>query len=376
MKLNRKTLLLLALAVVAGLAVFAPPPPEPVAPVARSGSLGAGKGTRDGKDSDSALPARATANKQKAGDTAGSGVPTLSEYPERGILGKPNADLFGTQSWLPPPPKVVVEPPPPPPPPQPPALTFRFAGRFLQDGKSQVYVSNGDTPLAVKVGDTLDGYVVESISAGSIALVYPPLAHRQSIAIPPDVSQGSSGPAAAFGPVLGNSAAVQQPQPQPGNAAAAVPPKPAATTARVKWDGPAQIKMGANFSVVLRAEADQPISGSAIQVRFDPTVLESVSVQPGKLYAAEVGRGFSHRVNPDGSIFVGANRQSAAPLAPLSPSAPSASSGDAELLILTFKPLKSGSQAEVSLASLNILGTGGRTVLHDTLASYRATVIR
>ncbi len=364
MKLKRKTLLFFGLAAVLGLAVFAPPPDGTVGPTKSSSSVLK-------KVADTPATARVAAKKESASDT--NNRRTLNEYPERGILGKPGSDLFGTQSWLPPPspPKVAIEPPLPPPIPQPPAMTFRFAGRFIQDGRSQVYVSKGDTPLAVKVGDNLDGYVVETITANAIALLYPPLGHKTSIAIPPAFLADGATPSVPFvappraaiapGPGAFPLPGLQAP---PSNAVPAPAPKPAATPARVKWDGPAQIKMGTNFSLILRAEASQPIGSSALQVRFDPKALASVSVQPGKLYAGEAGRGFSHRVNAEGSIFVGANRQTAA------------AAGDNELLILTFKPLKPGTPVEVSLSALNMLNPGGSTLAYDTLASYRATVVR
>ncbi len=240
MQLNRKTLLFLALAVVVGLAVFAPPSDEPVGSARVSNAAGNTKST------DASAPARVAAKKDNVGVSDNNSRPVLNDYPERGILGKPGSDLFGTQSWLPPPPKVVVEPPPPPPAPQPPAMTFRFAGRFIQDGKFQVFVSNGDTPIGVKVGDNLDGYVVEAITANSVALVYPPLAHKMSIAIPPEFVVDGSTPTAPFmaPPRVAPAAAspqgqgalplpgmqAQQSNPAPGPAA----PKPAIPEKRVK----------------------------------------------------------------------------------------------------------------------------------------------
>jgi hypothetical protein len=180
---------------VVGLAVFAPPSDEPVGPTKVSTA------TRNTKGADT--PARVAVKKDNAPETNTNSRAVLNEYPERGILGKPGSDLFGTHSWLPPPPppkKVVIEPPSPPPVAQPPAMTFRFVGRFIQDGKFQVFVSKGDTPVAVKVGDNLDGYVVEDITTSSIALVYPPLGHKMSIAIPPEFVVDGSAPAAAFAP--------------------------------------------------------------------------------------------------------------------------------------------------------------------------------
>ena len=183
---NRKVLLLLILAIVAGLAVFAPALEQP------ADSPPAARAARTTKSLDSTASVR----------TAGKGVdlPSLSsELPGRATLGEPKADPFGPQSWQPPPPKVVVSPPVPPPPPP---LHYRFVGRLLQDGNLQVFVSKGDTPIAIKVGDTLEGgYVVESITADGIALIYPPLAHRTRIAIPPIMTDaGSTAPAKTVTP--------------------------------------------------------------------------------------------------------------------------------------------------------------------------------
>jgi hypothetical protein len=176
---NRKALLLLTLAGVVGFAVFAPaierpagsPPPRPSAPTS--------------KVMDSTMPVGAIV-------TDGSRLGVFSELPERGTLGGSKVDLFGQQSWQPPPPKVVVSPPRLP---SPPPMSYRFAGRLLQDGKLQVFVSKGDTPIAIKVGDTLEeGYVVEAITTEAITLIYPSLGHRASIAIPLITSATGSTP--------------------------------------------------------------------------------------------------------------------------------------------------------------------------------------
>ena len=344
---HRRTLLFLALAGVVGLAVFAPPPGAPVEPSSPAASA------RNSNNTNSAAKGTGVAGKGNSGSSE-----LLSDYPERAILGDSKTDLFGSQSWQPPPPpKVVVTPPPPPPPPQPPPMTFRFAGRVLQDGKMQVFVSKGDAPLAVKLGDNLDGYVVEAISSTAIALVYTPLGHKENILIPPTFpGEAAMSPSqletAPMAPIVQLAPALPS----------APAPKPNASVARVRWDGPAQVKVGTNFSVALSVNTDQPISGSPLQVRFNPAVLEPVSVRPGKLYAVEVGRGFTYRTNADGSIVVGATSQAA--------SAP----GSAELLVLTFKPKKNSTQAEISLTSLNLQGLAGRSVAHDALATFRATV--
>lgn len=357
LKKNRKVWLLLALAVVVALAVFAPPLEDDLVAPQRATV------TKKGAIDPPARNADVTQPPTQAAQDKNARAP-LGDIPPRDSLGKGKVDLFGTQSWQPPPPKVVVAPPGPPPPPPPPPMTYRFAGRLVQDGKEVLFVSKGDTPVAVKAGDTLDGYVVESISPTMIALMYPPLRHQERIFLPPAIpGEGTAQPLAGGSLVPAIPVVPFVPPPnlaaQPGGVGVAA--KPPAGLARVQWQGPAQTKMGANFSVTLRVDSDQPISGSPMQIRYDPAILETVAVRPGKRYAAEAGRGFNYRVNPDGSIVVGATAQSTA-------------NSDPELLVLTFKPKKNGTQAEVRLTNLDLHGPGGRVLAHSGLASFRTTV--
>ena len=80
---------------------------------------------------------------------------------------------------------------PPPPPPQAPSIELRFLGTMLNpDGKRLVYLARGEAAVLVGVGDRLDeGYVVESFTADSVVLVYPPLNARATIPIPPAPQQ-------------------------------------------------------------------------------------------------------------------------------------------------------------------------------------------
>ena len=90
------------------------------------------------------------------------------------------------------PPAPVAPPQPPvaaaaPPPPQAPPPNARFLGDMVTpDGKRLVYLMRGDTALAVSSGQQLsDGYVVESITAAAVTLLYPPLDVRVTVPIPP-----------------------------------------------------------------------------------------------------------------------------------------------------------------------------------------------
>jgi hypothetical protein len=133
-------------------------------------------------------------------------------------------------------------------------------------------------------------------------------------------------------------------------------------TTRIFWEGPQQVRVGSNFSVALRLVSDQPVWATPMQVRFDPSVLESVTVRPGKYYGPEASRGFNYRVSSDGSIFVGASNPGAA----FSP--------EMELLILTFRPIKPAAAAELSIASLALEGPAGRIIPLDQSAAFRTAI--
>jgi hypothetical protein len=131
---------------------------------------------------------------------------------------------------------------------------------------------------------------------------------------------------------------------------------------RVFWEGPQQVRVGRDFSVVLRMVSDRPVLGAPMQVRFDPSVLESVGVRPGKHYDLEEGRTFSYRMSQDGTIFVGASNSS-----------PTTSS-NMELLILTFKPIKPASAVELSVASLTAEGSAGSNIPLQHPVAFKTAV--
>jgi hypothetical protein len=72
---------------------------------------------------------------------------------------------------------------------------------------------------------------------------------------------------------------------------------------------------------------------------------------------------FSYRVNPGGSIFVGASGKGAVP-------------ADAELLVVTFRPILPGATAELTLSSLILQGASGRTIAHDRPAAFRTAIVQ
>jgi hypothetical protein len=312
-------------------------------------------------------------------------TPAPLVLPDRPTLGEPAGALFGARSWQPPPAKVTAAASAPVAPPMP----YRFAGRVLHDGKLQVFLSKGDTAIPAKQGETIEGgYRVESIEADRITLLYLPLNLKESVPIagpartagapavtatptavaPTTIATAPSSASRApigiipAGSVIASVAPVSSLQQKNMETTRASEQKTESGLARLLWDGPAQVKLGTQFSVALRLTSNQPVHASPMQVRFDPALLETVAVKPGRFFG-QSDRNFNYRVNADGSIFIGASSQS------------SVSASDVELLVLTFRPIKPASSAELSIASLNLQGTAGRTVAFDSLSAFKTTII-
>ena len=265
------------------------------------------------------------------------------QLPERGGLARVRGELFGPPP-APPPPKASPAPAAAATPVAPP-MPYRFAGMVLKGGEVEFMVAKGDLVFPVKVGDTLDGtYRVESIGAEGIELLYLPLGTRDRIAVSSVLDAGGATPVAAAPAAVAEPAAIQKGDGRP---------------AQLRWEGPELVQAGASFSVALRVSTREQLRAAPMQLRFEPDVLEAVEVRPGKFF----GQGsFSYRVNPEGSIFVGASSPPAAPGA------------DAELVIVTFRPLKRGATAELSMSSLSLQGAAGRAISHERVSSFRTAI--
>ncbi|HEV2430411.1 MAG TPA: cohesin domain-containing protein [Burkholderiales bacterium] len=273
------------------------------------------------------------------------------ELPERRGLSRTQGELFGA----PPPPApapgakkaapapVVVSAPVAPP------VPYRFAGKVRKGSEEEVLISKGDVVVPVKAGDTLDGvYKVESISAERIDLVYLPLGTRDRIVVSSALdAEGAQPPLAAA------------PAPAPAPAAASASGATSVGPAQLRWEGPERVAAGESFTVTLRVSTTEPLRAAPMQLRFAPDVLQPVNVRPGKFF----GQGsFTYRVNPEGSIFVGA-------------SSPAAAAGnDAELVVVTFRPIKSGTTAELSMGALSLQGASGRAIAHEQLGTFRTAI--
>ena len=262
------------------------------------------------------------------------------KVPERRALGKVRGELFGAPPAPPQPvaaapsaPAVAVAPPAP----------YRFAGRVRKGAEEEFLLSKGDLIFPVKEGETLDGtYRVVAVKAEGIELTYLPLGTTERVIVSSVLDVDRPATVAAPSPA---------PSPSPAPVADGKP-------AQLRWEGPARVQAGASFSVALRLSSQEPLRATPMQLRYPHGVLEPLEVRPGKF----IGKGaFSYRVS-EGSIFVGALAPSTAPGA------------DAELLVVTFRPLKQGATAELSMTALSLQGLAGRAVAHEQPAAFRAAI--
>lgn len=313
----------------------------------------------------------------KTGESSQPGAGSNSSQvalPERPHLGESRTGLFSSHSWQPrapiPTASVLSAPTAPP-------MPYRYAGKVVQGGRLSVLLSKGDTVFPIKEGQTLDGaYRVESIGETQITLTYLPLKHKETIPVfstlPVTVAQSDAAAVvagqAALQPAMttqtASAAAVSSAAASPARttaAAAGGAQAPGTEAAQLLWQGPQRVKLGSRFEVALKVTSGQPLQASPMQLRFDPTFLEFIAVKPGKFFSGG-NPNFSYRAGPDGSIFVGASSPSAAPVF------------DAELLVLTFKPLKAAPAAELSIASLSLQGPAGRAIAFGQPAAFRTAI--
>lgn len=211
-------------------------------------------------------------------------------------------------------------------------MPYRVAGQVMHDGSAHIVLARGDAVHIVHEGETLDGgYRVESIRSDRVTLLYEPLGIRNEL------------------PVL----ELDAPKTQAPVAADARP-------AQLRWEGPERVQAGTAFNVALKLTSNEPLRASPLQLSFDASLLEPVEVRAGRYFSDGM---FSYRVNPAGSIFVGASGKG-------SPAA------DAELLVVRFKPIRSGVTAELKLSSVSLQGSAGRAIAHDQPAAFRTAILQ
>ena len=251
----------------------------------------------------------------------------LSGLPPRAPIGEADGDTFSPRAWAPAAEvRSLAAAPAPVAPPNP----YRVAGVLLEDSATQVFLSKAERVYEAAAGDELEGgYRVEEIAADHVTLRYLPLGSLEKLAYSSSL----------YGGLADESETAKR--------------------ADVRWEGPALVRAGAMFDVALRVSSEQPLRAAPLQVQYEPELLQPVNVRAGKFFD---GGSFTYRINPDGSIHIAASGEPAAPGA------------DAEIVVLTFRPVKVGAAAEIKVSSLALEGAGGRRLAHGSLASFRTLV--
>jgi hypothetical protein len=269
-----------------------------------------------------------------------------TNLPARDPIGNPAGELFLPQSWAPPSPPPVkvaakVQESAPPKPTAPP-MPYRVAGKMVHEDRPQVVLAKGDAVFTVREGDTLDdGYRVIAIGSDHVTLLYIPLGVRETLRL-----------TSSF--IIDEEFAADETQPAPAKARTEKAQLPSA--AQISWTGPEQVKTGDPFTVALKVSSGQPVRAAPMQLTYDAAILEPVDVRPGKFFAGGL---FSYRIM-EGSIVVGASGKESVP-------------ADAELVIVTFKPIRAGT-AELKVASMNLQSAAGKPILHNEPAAFRTAI--
>lgn len=258
----------------------------------------------------------------------------LAALPQRETLRQSSGTMFSSQSWTPSPRAAaqaapVVAPVAPP-------MPYRVAGRVHREGATQVILAHGDAVLTVREGDTLDGaYQVEKIQSDHVTLLYTPLNVREDL------------------PVNGT-LALEEASPRTATAAAGA----GAAEATVRWEGPQKVVTGNPFDVALKLTSREAVRAAPLQLQFDAQVLEPLAVRAGGFFSGGL---FSYRVNPSGSIFIGA-------------SSSGATASDAEFVVVRFKPIGASGTAELKISSLSLVDAAGRTIALQQPAVFRTVI--
>lgn len=125
--------------------------------------------------------------------------------------------------------------------------------------------------------------------------------------------------------------------------------KPSTTAGAVafNWQVPAQVKVGDQFSAVLRVSSQGALKGLPMLIGFDPAVLQVVNVQEGDFLKQSNGKtSFSNRVDPaQGKIFVATIRDTGS-------GTDAGINGTGTVALVNFKAIKASSDTKIQLLSI------------------------
>jgi len=139
---------------------------------------------------------------------------------------------------------------------------------------------------------------------------------RLSTVDPADGAAASSTPPsapapAAAAPAAGGAQRAIVPVAIPAAGAEGASPTAAGDPVHLAWQGPAQVRVGEQFTVVLRVNSQQALRGMPLMLGFDPQVFQVAGVQEGDFFKqGRAATSFSQRIDPaQGKVFVALVRQ-------------------------------------------------------------------
>ena len=136
--------------------------------------------------------------------------------------------------------------------------------------------------------------------------------------------------------------------PSTSEAALRATSQPAAALGAVTlaWQAPAQVRVGEQFSAVVRVNSAQALRGLPLMLGFDPQVLQVVSVQEGDFFKQSNGQtSFSQRIDPaQGRVFAALVRQA-------SNAQDTGINGTGNLVTVNFKVIKASNATRLQLLS-------------------------
>jgi general secretion pathway protein D len=194
------------------------------------------------------------------------------------------------------------------------------------------------------------------------ALAGPVSAARQAAAPKPAPAAdagAASAPASNAASHADNANEVAVPGAAPGAVPVAVPaddpgsdPAAPLNLAHVNWKGPAQSRVGSNFSVQLTMQSDEPIGSLPITVGFDSKVLEVVRVVEGDFLKQGGAQAvFSNQVDPKGQILMTGTR-----------SGGEGGAAAGTVATVTFRSLTASEGSNIEVLAAAPVGASGRVV--------------
>ena len=144
-------------------------------------------------------------------------------------------------------------------------------------------------------------------------------------------------------------------------------PAPAADDIALTWSGPAATRVGDQFRLALMMKSGSALKSVPMQLAFDPSALEVVSITEGDFFRLGNGRSaFANHVNaPEGRISVGVSRSDA-----------EGAKGQGELATITFRARTPRPRSEVRVLSVAAVSPAGTSANVLVPAAYAVSIAK